>query len=237
MASRERGATLVELLVAIALAALLAGGAFFGVGMLRSARLREATTLVGSAVRVAYSHAATKSRVTRLVLDFDAGTITMEESEGRHLLRKGDRAGGASGATELEREAIAAAESVVEGPRAPRAEFHPVTSLGSKLLELSRDGEDKKRGPKALPSGVRFKHIEVAHEDEPITSERVYLYFWPGGQTERAAIVLAEGSDPDENLLTVHVHALTGEPRVEKGAVAMPRPRSDEEASEAEDDD
>ncbi|MSP24104.1 MAG: prepilin-type N-terminal cleavage/methylation domain-containing protein [Myxococcales bacterium] len=235
MTRRDRGATLIEVLVAIALASLLVGGAFLGLGMLKSARLREGTTLVASAVRVAYNHAATSSRVTRLVFDFDARTITMEESEAKMLLRHGDRTGGASGATELEKEAVAAADEVVKGPRAARAEFQPVTSLGSKLLEIARDG-DEKRGPRELPSGVRFHRIEVAHEDEPIMTERVYLYFWPGGQAERAAIVLKEGEDRDDRFMTVIVHALTGVPRVEKGAAEMPRPRSDDEASEARDE-
>jgi prepilin-type N-terminal cleavage/methylation domain-containing protein len=95
---RQRGTTLVEVLVALALAALLVGGTFTGVGMLRQSRLREASTLVASAVRLAYDHANATSRVTRLVFDLEKRTVTMEDTEGPLFLQQ-NRTGGAAGAS------------------------------------------------------------------------------------------------------------------------------------------
>ena len=87
-------------------------------------------------------------------------------------------------------------------------------------LELSEDGKAMKR----LEDEVRFRRFEVEREELPIESGRAYLYFWPGGQTERAAIQLQLGDDPDE-ILTVLVSPLTGRTKVEEGAHALPRPR------------
>ncbi len=226
----SRGVTLIETLVAIALVAVLAGMSFLGMGMLRSARLRQSTTLIAGAVRAAYNHANATSRPTRLVFDFAERTIGIEESSGRMLLQHGERTGGAAGADELEREAVAAAEEILEGPRAPRASFQPVKTLGFR----------PERGvARELPESVYFRQIEVAHEDEPVTEERVYLYFWPGGQTERAAVQVMLGNDAsvdDKYVMTVQVLSpLTGKITIDRGPLEMPRPRTDEEESERDD--
>ena len=124
----------------------------------------------------------------------------------------------------------AEAEKIVEGPRAPRPSFRPV----KKLLGFDTEG----KGAKHLASGVYFRHIEVEHEDEAVRDGRVYIYFWPGGQTERAAIQLQKGNVDevaDSAIITVLVSPLTGKTKVLGGALEMVRPRNEEEASERED--
>ncbi len=226
----SRAVTLIETLVAIALVAVLAGMAFLGMGLLRSARLRQSTTLIAGAVRAAYNHANATSRPTRLVFDFASRTIAIEESAGRMLLQHGERTGGAAGADEIEQEAVAAAEEILEGPRAPRASFQHVKTLGF---------QTEKGTARELPQSVYFRQIEVAHEEEPVTEERVYLYFWPGGQTERAAIQVMLGNDnnaEDNKVMTVQVLSpLTGKIAIDRGPIEMPRPRTDEEESERDD--
>jgi len=230
-----RGVTLVEVLVALGLAALLVGGTFTGSGMVRHARLREGSTLVASAVRLAYDHANATSRVTRLVFDFERGSITMQESDGK-LFLQGGRTGGAAAANDAEKAAVEAGEEILDGPKRARPEFREVQRSSLDAVAVVREGDDPvKSSGKALPKDVRFKQIEVQHEDEPVTGEKVYLYFWPGGQTERAAIQLQLGSEPGErDLMTVAVKPLTGQVRIDQGAVAMLRPESDEEASDVE---
>jgi len=229
----RRGVTLIEVLVALAIALLLAGVAFIGLGGLSSARLRQSSTLIVGAVRVAYNHANATSRPTRLVFDFEAETIAVEDSEGRMYLQSGDRTGGAASTTDLEREVVAESEEILDGPRAARPSFQPVKKLHG-FSHRGREGVAMKQ----LASGIHFRQVEVGHEDEPVTDERVYLYFWPGGQTERAAIQIQkdEGSDAEDNdIITVLVRPLTGKTEVVGGPVDMPRPVTDEEASERQD--
>lgn len=234
-AAGRRGATLIEVLVALGLAALLVGGMFGGIGMLRQSRLREASTLVASAVRIGYDHANATSRVTRLVFDLEQRSVTMEDTEGTLLLQQ-NRTGGAAGASDLEKAALEAGEDIVDGPKKARPNFSEVKKSTLDTVAALREGDDQaKPSGKQLPQDVTFRQVEVQHEDAAVTSEHVYLYFWPGGQTERAAIQLQLGTAGTErDIMTITVKPLTGQVHAEYGAVAMARPETDEEPSDAE---
>ncbi len=220
----RRGVTLVELLLAVALVAVITSTAVFGFGGVSSARLKRGTTQIAGAVRVAYAHATASSKVTRLVFDFEEGKLLLEEAEGTHLVRR-DQAGGAEAATEIEEQAIAATD-IAQGPRAPRASFSTVKARG-----FPEEGRE-------LPSGIQFWRVDTDHQLEPIGQGRAYLYFFPGGQTETAAVQLrvsnADESDTS-SYMTVIVAPLTGKTTIHKGRVDMPRPRDEREASERED--
>src|SRR4029079_6950570 len=88
---------------------------------------------------------------------------------------------------------------------------------------------DKGKQGKTLDSGVRIVSIETAHDREPMSTGRSYIYFWPGGQTERAAIQLTTASKEEEpterNSMTVFVSPLTGKTEIKRGLLKMLRPR------------
>jgi general secretion pathway protein H len=226
-----RGATLVEILVALGLVTLLMGGMFAGAGALKRSRLRESTTLLASAVRVAYAHANATSRVTRLVIDFGKRTITMEDTEGRLYLKQ-DRTGGAAGANDMEKQAIAAGEDLVEGPKHSRPEFKEVRKSGlDQVAEARKSQQDDKeiKTGKELPKDVTFRQVEVQHEDDAVTSEQVYVYFWPGGLAERAAIQVQLGEDAkDGDVMTVTTEPLSGKVVIDNGPVQLRRPDAEE---------
>jgi general secretion pathway protein H len=167
------------------------------------------------------------------VFDFEGRSITLEESTSKLLLKSGDRTGGAQAATEAERLTLEATEAAdqVKGLRPPRASFQPTKAFGF-------DPDDGKSG-KELEPGIRFLQVETAHQDEP-ELERAYLYFWPGGETERAAIQVVRGrpgAEPaEEDIITVLVSPLTGKTELKKGRVSMPRPRDDREESERDEE-
>jgi general secretion pathway protein H len=230
MRGGRSGVTLIEVLVAIALIAVLSGAAMLGTGVLAGARLKRSASMIAGAVRIAYAHANAKSRPVRLVFDFDERMLLLEESQSALHVKKNDKTGGAAAATEAERAAIEEAESILKGPRAPRPDFQPTKAFGWNV-------EDERPG-KALERGIRFLQVETGHQEEPINEGRAYLYFWPGGQTERAAIqlVMSDASEADDSsALTVLVSPLTGKAEIKKGNVSMPRPRDADEESERED--
>ena len=219
--SRRRGVTLVEVLIVVALIGLLAGGAIFGSGMLGSSRLRSAATLVATSVRAGLARANTTGRPARLVLDLDGEKVTLEEANSSRMLReKGKPAGGAQVATEAEQAAKAESDRILEGPKAPRPAFQPFPAFAD-----SEGGRD-------LGSGIDIVQVETEHDEEPITSGRAYVYFWPGGVTERAHIQLRRAGDPEG--LTVIVSALTGRTKVERGRVDLPKAKSDKEEDQGE---
>ena len=219
--SRARGVTLVEVLIVVALIGLLAGGVIFGSGMLGSSRLRGAATLVATAVRTGIARANATGRPTRLVLDLDGERVLLEDASSSRMLReKSKPAGGAEVATEAEQAAKAESDRILEGPKAPRTAFQPAPAFAD-----SAAGRE-------LGSGVDLVQVQTEHDEEPVTSGRAYVYFWPGGVTERAHVQLRRAGDPEG--LTVTVSALTGRTRVERGRVDLPHPKSDREEDQGE---
>ena len=69
-----------------------------------------------------------------------------------------------------------------------------------------------------------------------VQRDQAYLYFWPGGQTERANIQLKVGESTNEKeAMTLVVSPLTGKVTVKDGAVPLTTPEDDKAASERED--
>jgi general secretion pathway protein H len=227
---RARGLTLFEVLIVIALIAVLAGGVLFGSGMLASNRMRSAAMLIVSGVRIGMTRANGTGRPVRMVFDLDNRRVMLEESSTSVMLRQKEdeenTGGGAEAATEAERKARAEADRILEGPRAPRAQFSPVKQFGF-------DAEDPAQG-RELGGGIRFRQVHTEHDGQPRTEGRAYLYFWPGGGTEHASIQLER--DGDEQGLTIVVSPLTGRAKIERGKVALPEPRSNGEFSEREEE-
>ncbi len=227
-AKSERGLTLVEVLIVVALIAITTAAVSLGAGVAGSARLRRSAIMIASAIRIAQGHANASSHPTRIVFNFDQRMVSIEEAVGELALAKNERTGGAAAATEAERKAMDEADQVLKGPRAPRPSFKPVKEFGF------APGKDAKG--KELERGIRFLQIETGHQDEAVKTDQAYLYFWPGGLTERAAIQLSlGGSDLDGDVTTILVSPLTGKADVRKGKFLMIRPRSDDEDSERRD--
>src|SRR5258708_28555423 len=90
---RQRGLSLIEILIVMALMAVFAAAAVGGSMGLASTRLRRSGTTIASAVRVAYTRATATSRSLRLVLDLDEQKIWLEEAETPMLVRPTDAAG------------------------------------------------------------------------------------------------------------------------------------------------
>jgi general secretion pathway protein H len=225
-----RAFTLVEVLVVIALMAVLAGTIVSGSGMLSSTRLRSAAGLVVTASRLAVTRANTLGHSVRLVFDIDEGRISMEETTDRMLRVKETSdpksegaSAGADPATEAEKQSLAYADGIIKGPRAPRAKFTPI--------RLASGDSDPTKG-RELGKGVKFRLVQTEHDFKAKDKGRAYLYFWPGGGTERAVVQLErQGS---EDVLSVVVNPLTARAHIERGKVDMDEPHHDEDFGERE---
>lgn len=202
----------------VVLIALLSGGALLGPGLLRSSRVRASATLIVSAVRLAQNRTNANGRPVRLVLDIDERRVSLEQATGAVFSReKGAVAGGADPVEEAEKKAKAETDRIMEGVRPPRARFV--------LLKELSDGTDPGAG-RELGAGVQISSVETEHDEEPISEGKAYIYFWPGGLTERAAIGLKR-TDSTEDALTVLISSLTGRASIERGKVTFPPPRED----------
>ena len=223
----QRALTLIELLITVALIAVMTTGIVMGSGALVNARMRGATTMIAGAIRIAFTRASATSRTNRLVFDIESSKVILEETSDTMLVRKDDPTGGSAASTPEERDALEQALRIVKGPQAARARFAPVKALGFDDPDTS--------GGRSLGKGVRFRKIETGHSPDGQTSGRAYLYFWPGGQTERASIQLGpENSQKPDDGMSVLVSALTGRARPVQGAKSMDPLRDDGTSSERE---
>lgn len=223
----SRGLSLFELLVSIAIVALMMTAVVSGSGVTTAARVKRASTLTAGAIRLAYTRASATSRPHRIVLDIDQGRILIEESLGPMLVTVGEVTGGAEGQTEQEREAIEQAERILEGPRMARPSFRVIEKM---------QGFDQDEGApgKSLGKGVQIRRVETSHFPDGQTEGRAYLYFWPGGETEVASIYLAAESAGPTDGITLLVSPLTGKVKMVSGPKSIPPMRDDKPYSERE---
>lgn len=228
--ARSRAMTLIEVLIVMALIALILSAVVIGSGQMSSSKMRHSSTMITGAIRVAYARATSSSKTVRLVMDFEAAEIWLEEGSQPHVVQSKDMsgAGGAAAATEQEKAAQEESGRILKGPAPPKTSFREIDAMG---MAASEPG----KGHKKLDSGIKFRRVQTQHDAEERKDGRAYLYFWPGGQTERAAIQLRIGdNDAPESAVTLLVAPLTGRVTVKSGAVDMPKPVDDKEASERE---
>jgi general secretion pathway protein H len=227
---RSAGLTLIEIIVVLTIIAVVTGVAIAGSNQLPSTRLKRSATLIASAIKTGYVRATSTSRDLRLVMDMDQQQIWLEESEAPMLVRAKDpsAAAGAEAVTEAEKQAHEEGDRVMKGPPIAKPSFHRVVTTGL--------GDDDKQGTRALQRGITFRSVQASHDDVPRKSGRAYLYFWPGGMTERASIQIRIGdSDEDYQTLTLLVRRLTGRVTIKNGPVELEVPADDEHLSERQD--
>jgi general secretion pathway protein H len=85
--------TLIEVMIVVVIVALAMTGMALGVGAITRADLRSSASTLVSASHFAYSRAVTQGLTTRLVLDFRARTIQIQETTGRVVLQRDDESG------------------------------------------------------------------------------------------------------------------------------------------------
>lgn len=228
---RTAGLTLIEVMICLGIVALVMSGVVIGSGQMASSRLRHTSTMMVGAIRVGFARASATSKSVRLVMDFEENAIWLEEGSQPMLVQSKDitGTGGAAAATMAEKQAQEETSRIVKGPTIPKPSFTEIEPMG---LAASAPG----KGHKAFQRGIKLREVQTAHDAEPRTTGRAYLYFWPGGQTERAAIQLkVEGKDEEDKAITLIVSPLTGKVTVKDGAHPLPKAGDDKEASERED--
>ncbi|HEY8074758.1 MAG TPA: type II secretion system protein [Labilithrix sp.] len=230
--------TLIEVLIVLAIVAIVMGAVVIGSGRTASAQQRHTATMITGAVRVGFARSSATSKSVRLVMDFDNSQIWLEEGDQPMLVQTKDvtATGGASPATVAEKQALEESGRILKGPTPPKPSFNEIDPMG---MVSSDPGKTRK----SLPAGIKFREVQTSHDAAPITKGRAYLYFWPGGQTERASIQLEiakkdESGNPEHDpkfAVTMLVAPLTGKVTIKDGAVAIATPQDDKEASERED--
>ena len=200
-----RGFTLLEIGMALVLIGLMIAVAVPSLNSVTGARMKEATNLIGGAIRDTYARTALLGRSTRLVLDLEQKAWWIEESDGvarvKPIKLQADRDGKAK---------LDAKDERLEQIEADTTDSKEL----AKVQLLSGPGFKPVEGefgqPTKLPDDVRFKSVWIEHLDAKVSGGVAALYFYPGGFTEEALITLTD-DELGENTLTLEVQSLTGE--------------------------
>jgi general secretion pathway protein H len=201
--------TLLEIGIALAIAAGIVALIVPAISNVARVQLRQKSGQLAGGIRAMYGATVVSGHTCRLVFDLDSSAYWSECAQGSvRLAAEGERA--RNGAREATREeellaTVAQRGDAISEEERTRAElarksaFAPTTDV-----------------PKTeLGGSVRFTDVWVSHQPERYVSGKAFLYFWPSGLTETAAIHLKQGDDVNSLL----VSPLTGKVRVASGRV------------------
>jgi general secretion pathway protein H len=192
-----QGFTLIELMIVVAIVAMMAALVGPAVESFTGANARKAAGELAGTMRALFDTAALRHATCRLVLDLDARAYWAECAPGP-----------------------AGAPPERDDEKALSERFPDETDAGvKKLLAASTYGalKDRVLGKRELPGKVAFGPVHLGGRRDAVERGTVYVYFFPGGRAQRAYVPLADGS----NLYTVVGETFTGRARVAIGKVEV----------------
>jgi general secretion pathway protein H len=241
-----QGFTLIEIMVAFAIVALISATAVAGLRSLRKADLRQSSTEISGAMRYLFDRASVTGKIHRIVIDMETRSYWAEVSDDRFYIPREE--------TEeqlREREDKEATEDEEEAQKRERAAKEAESGKGSganSSFDLSKlevadfrpkrarfaSFKDLALKPVKLKK-VRVRSVYTPRVTEPLTSGRAYVYFFPLGQTEPAIITLTD-VDSDDTIYSLVVHPITGRVRIYNQEVLPPRgrDRTDDEGAQVQ---
>jgi general secretion pathway protein H len=215
-----RGFTLIEVMIALIVVAMMATLGVKGFRAINKSNLREATAHLSGAIRYLFDRASITGKYHRLVIDLNDGQYWPEVSDDKFFApNQAETVGEARKREEKEAEADEDARKRAEKQKDLWSDS---TTSGSKTsFDLSKleVGEFRPKHARFAAfketalKPVRLKNLRITSVytprlAEPVTSGRAYLYFYPLGQTEPAIITLTDESG--ESVYSLVVHPITG---------------------------
>ena len=242
----ESGFTLVEILIVVAIAAVLAGLSMKGLRSLRKADLREASAELSGAMRYLFDRASTTGKIHRLVIDMETHMYWAEVSDDRFFIpreeteqdmrkREEKEAGEDEEQAKKQERAAREAESG-KGPAANSSFDLSKLEVGDFRPKRARFASFKDLALKPVKlKKAKVRSVYTPRVTDPISSGRAYVYFFPLGQTEAAIITLTD-PDSEDTIYSLVAHPITGRVRIYNQEILPPssRERTDDEGNRVE---
>jgi len=219
------GYTLLEIMIVVAIMIGLITVGTVGMRRLRHSDLRTAASRLAGAIKYTYDRAITTGKYYRLVIDIDRRAFVPQVSDEKFYLVRGGRHAATQGEDESDENTEAAGKGGASAG-APLGASPPSGAVKAKVglgkARFTNDMPPDRR--QAVLEGVNIAAVWTPRTEEPVTSGRAYLYFFPQGMTERAIIHLTDTSGMTYSLL---VHPLTGRVTIRSERVELPRSAED----------
>lgn len=226
--SRERGLTLIEIMVALMIAAVLFSAVVMSIGSITGTKAKAATSELAGVIRSMYDTAALSGKTCRLVFE-----LSDPKTEGRTRYRAECAAGNVT--TSRDREGVLdegnrSADELARSGADTRKDYRSGDNGPNLNEELAAERDRVEKAaqfseftapelePRTLPSDVKVS-VWTRQQREPTEKGLAYLYFFPQGFTERAQVYVRQG----ENVWTLRVQPLTGKVDVVGEALEVPR--------------
>jgi general secretion pathway protein H len=228
----QRGLTLIEISIALAIAAVLFAAVTVGIGAITGAKAKGSATELAGVIRSLYDSAALSGKTCRLVFEIpdpkrDQPTRYHAECAAGGITTARDRD------TALRTDAQARERAARDGnnggdsrknytrsdnaqPSAQELMDQEKTRIESQSTFSSYTAEEIT--PRELPAGVQVS-VWTRQQRQPVESGVAYLYFFPQGYTEKALVWLRQG----DNAWTLDVSPLTGKVNIASEALEVPR--------------
>jgi general secretion pathway protein H len=227
----KRGFTMIEMVVSLAIIAVLFAAVVIGVGAITGAKAKKAATELSGVIRSLYDTANLTGKTCRLVFelpsekDADSPVTYHAECAKSALTASKDRdeeQKDNSGEKKKQKEKLAADDKRFR--RSDSDEAPTVQELMAR--EKNRVEEAAKFSAftseqiheRSLPDAVRVS-VWTKSLREPTKHGAAYIYFFPQGFTERAQIYVRQGS----NVWTLSVSPLTGKVATASEELEVPR--------------
>jgi general secretion pathway protein H len=229
--SGQRGLTLIEITIALAIVALLFSAVVIGLGALTGTKAKATAGELAGVVRSLYDSAALSGKTCRLVFQLPT---SREEGPTRYWA---ECAAGNITTSRNRDEAIRQEQQkLLERPSnqslpPPGLQQSGLSAYQPSLQDLMAQERDRVEAaarysiyttpeikPRQLPPSVKIS-VWTKPQREPIKSGTAYLYFFPQGFTEKAMLFVSQGN----NVWTIAVQPLTGKAVVVGEQLEVPR--------------
>ena len=227
----SQGFTLIEVMVAMMVVALIATIGVKGFRTVTKGNLREGSAHMSGAIRFLFDRASITGKYHRLVIDLNEGRYWAEVSDDRFYApnqaeseperQKREEKEAAADEEERKRQEK---QQLLYGNGSSSSSSSGASSSSSFDMSKMEVGEFRPRRarfaafketalkPVTLKKEVRIKSVYTPRMTDPVTAGRAYLYFYPLGQTEPAIITLTDTSG--ESVFSLVVHPITGKVRI-----------------------
>ena len=199
----RRGLTLIELMIAMTIAAGLVAGSIGMVETLNRSKLKGEVVKLSGAIKYTHAQSIIKQKYYQLVINLSSGTYHVE-------MAASDRPGAPP--TIPKRGLIGAPEGVdFPGLKVKSAKEDPTLKQGGSGFQQV---EDKTLKLKQLENGISFMRVFTPSYEDGVEEGEATLLFFPNGFVEPSIIVIGE---EDSGVFSLEVEPMTGKVKVLSG--------------------